>query len=81
MEHIIFHRESNKFDDILSDPIIKKNIRTKISCHQYLILNLNNDTKIMSYAILKYGEDVVNFNSIVPDRTPIPNKDYVPKRK
>lgn len=81
MEHIIFHRESNKFDDILQDPTIKKNIRTKISFRNYLILNLNDDTKIMSYAILKYGDDVVTFNSIAPDRTPIPNKDYTPQRK
>lgn len=81
MEHLIFHRESNNFDDILSDPTIKKNIRTKISFHQHLILNLNDDKKIMLYAMLKYGEDVVSFNSIVPDRTPVAGKDYQPKKK
>lgn len=81
MEHLIFHRESNKFDDILSDPIIKKSIKVKISCYQYLILNLNDDTKMLSYAMLKYGDDVVSFDTIAPDRSPIPNKDYVPKRK
>lgn len=81
MDHLIFYRESNKFDDILADPTIKKCAKTKISCYQHLILGLNDDKKIMSYAILKYGEDIISFDRIAPDRSPVPGKDYEPKRK
>jgi len=37
--------------------------------------------KILSYIMLKYGDDMQDFHSIVPDRTPVPNVDYVPIRK
>lgn len=80
MSYTIFHRENNNFNDILSDPVIKKAIRLKIKLYQYLILDLADD-KNKSYMMIKYGDDVTTMAHIIPDRTPIPNKDYVPKRK
>lgn len=31
--------------------------------------------------MLKYGDDVKDINNIIPDRTPVMNVDYIPKRK
>ncbi len=85
MKNFIFHRELNNFTDILSDSNIKKYIKTKINFDQYLILGFNNYdkevNKITSYIMLKYGEDIVDFTHVIPDRTPIPHKDYVPERR
>ena len=78
--YLIFHRENNKFNDILTDPVIKKAIRTKISFYQHLILELDTD-KNTTYAMIKYGDDTINVSQIVNDLSPIPGKDYVPIRK
>lgn len=80
MNYIVLYRASNKFKDILSDPVIKKAIRLKMSFNKYLILSLADD-KDTSYLILKYGDDVTSMANIIPDRSPKPNIDYVPKRK
>lgn len=80
MSYTVFYRESNKFDDILSDPVIKKSIRFKMSFKDFLILKLDDD-KNTSYMIIKYGDDVTSLGNFIPDRTPIPNKDYIPERK
>lgn len=80
MSYIIFHRESNNFSDILSDKAIKNSIRLKMSFRKHLIVELADD-KHTAYLMIKYGDDVVEMSHIIPDRTPIPNKDYVPERK
>jgi hypothetical protein len=80
MNYVVLYRESNKFKDVLSDSVIKKAIRLKMSFNKYLILGLADD-KDTSYLILKYGDDVTSMSNIIPDRTPKPNIDYVPKRK
>lgn len=80
----MFRRESNKFDDVLNDPTLKKQYKTKIQYSENLILGIPDEedtAKLLSYTLLKYGEDMIDFSSIVPDRTPIPNKDYTPIRK
>ena len=78
--YLIFNRESNKFNDILSDPVIKKSIRTKMSFYQHLILELDSE-KNTSYAVIKYGDDMTSMSNITPDRSPISGIDYVPERK
>ena len=80
MSYTVFYRESNNFKDILTDPVIKKAVRTRMSFRNHLILELVDD-KSTSYLILKYGDDVKSLSNIIPDRTPIPNKDYIPERK
>lgn len=80
MNYTAFHRESNNFNDILSDPIIKKALRMRITCTNFLIVELDND-KNLAYMMLKYGDDVVDLAHFIPDRSPIPDKDYTPKRK
>jgi len=80
MSYIVLQRESNNFKDILNDSVIKRNIRLKMSFTNHLILDFA-DEQTASYFMLKYGDDVVSMSHIVPNRTPIPNKDYVPERK
>lgn len=82
MKFYVFKRESNKFDDILKDVAVKPIIRYKIRYKDHLILGFSNDDeKIMSYMTLKYGDDMISFNDIAPDRTPIMGKDYTPARR
>jgi len=81
MKFLIFNRESNNFDDILKD--IKTN---KISCkmrfHNHLIVGFDwNKDDIQTLFTLKYGEDMINFSHIVPDRSPVMNRDYIPVKK
>lgn len=80
MSYTVFYRESNKFNDILSDPVIKKAIRFKMSFKDFLILKLDSDQNT-SYMIIKYGDDVISLSNFIPDRSPIPNKDYIPNKK
>lgn len=80
MSYTVFHRESNNFKDILSDTVIKKSIRMKMSFANHLIIQLADD-KDTAYLMIKYGDDVIQMSHIIPDRTPIPNRDYIPKRK
>ena len=84
MKFLIFTRESSNFDDILKDLTLKKQYKTKIEYRENLILGFPEDDefgKTLSYIMLKYGDDMKDFHSIVPDRTPIPNVDYVPVRR
>ena len=81
MKYITFWRESNRFDDILNDPVIAKLVRFKITWTNYLIVGIDDDIKnaqSVSYITLKYGDDMKS--DVVPDRSPIANIDYVPKR-
>ncbi len=84
MKFLMFTRESNNFDDILKDSSLIKKYKTKIQYAENLILGFPENKefgKILSYIMLKYGDDMQDFHSIVPDRTPVPNVDYVPIRK
>jgi hypothetical protein len=84
MKFLVFTRENNKFDDIINDYSLKRKYKTKIEYNDNLILGFPEDDdfgKTLSYIMLKYGDDMKDFHSIVPDRTPIPNVDYVPVRK
>lgn len=84
MKFLIFTRENSNFDDILKDSTLKKQYKTKIEYRENLILGFpeNDDFgKTLSYIMLKYGDDMRDFHSVVPDRTPVPNVDYVPVRK
>jgi hypothetical protein len=85
MKHIVFYRENNKFDDILTDKVIKKETSTKLQYYQHLIVGYYDykgaGDKTTSYILLKYGDDIKNFDSIVPDRSPIMGQDYVPDRR
>ena len=78
MKLLTFHRESNNFDDILSDPVVTVSMGMKITWHQGLLIDINNeDEKILSYIELKYGESI---SKICKDRTPIPYVDYLPQK-
>jgi hypothetical protein len=80
MKYYTFQRESNNFDDILNDTTIKKKIYVNISWKGYLMIGLDDhEDKLKSYVILKYGDELRN--SLTKNYTPIPNIDYIPRRK
>jgi hypothetical protein len=37
--------------------------------------------KEQSLFTLKYGDDMIDFGHIVPDRSPVMYRDYIPKKK
>lgn len=81
MKYITFKRESNKFDDILLDPVVKKLIKLRMTWTNYLVIGIEDDSKnaqSLSYITIKYGDDMES--EVVPDRSPIPGVDYTPKR-
>jgi len=79
MKHFTFYRESNKFDDILNDPTLKKHIYIKLQWYQHLTIGCNDLTEsIQGYLMLKFGEDLRSLTD--KNYTPIANVDYVPKR-
>lgn len=80
MKYFTFKRDFNNFDDILKDPPIKKFIKYKIRWSKHLMLGFSDDDESAhGYLVLKYGEELIN--PINRDFTPVPNVDYVPKRR
>ena len=81
MKYYTFYRESNKFDDILNDAILKKSIDEIVTWYQHLVIGVHETDKTdqnSSYITLKYGDEMQN--DLVKDRSPVPGIDYVPKR-
>jgi hypothetical protein len=83
MKYYTFYRESNNFDDILSDVIIKKFADTKLHWYKYLMVGISESIKdsdqYYSLLTLKYGEDMVS--SVCKDFTPVAGVDYIPKKR
>lgn len=80
MIHYTFFRESNDFNDILSDISLKKHIHLKLSWYQHLLIAFENiDDSIRGYIMLKYGDEVTKLTD--KDYTPVPNVDYKPIRR
>ncbi len=78
MKYLTFYREDNVFD-ILKDPVIKKIIDQKITWSKHLLIGMDDEhEKMFSYITLKYGDDMMK--EVVPDRSPKPGVDYIPKR-
>lgn len=82
MKYYIFYDEKSDFSELLNDHNLKKLLRLKIMWKQHLMLGSDNhDNELESYIILKYGDNLVNSRHLFKDRTPIPNVDYIVKRK
>ena len=81
MKYYTFFRESNNFDDILSDKPVKKIIATKIKWHQHLMIGIHKEGNEQNFSLitLKYGEDMIN--NLTKDFTPIAGVDYMPKKR
>ena len=79
MKYFTFKRESNDFDDILKDTIIKKLFSMKLQWRNHLMVGISEagNDGTFSYITLKYGDDMVT--DIVPDRSPVMYVDYLPK--
>ena len=80
MKNIFIYRESNEFDDILKDANLKRKISTTMKFANHLILGFKEDEGVISYFLLKYGDDVVDAADLIADRTPVMYKDYTPSR-
>lgn len=80
MKYYTFYRESNNFDDILSDVVIKKYIDEKVRWKNYLNIGVRDSSvnKVSIHITLKYGDELRT--DFIKDYSPIPNVDYVPKR-
>lgn len=81
MKTFVFKRENNKFDDILKNKVIKPAIREKYKFSEHLIIRVEDKPEVLAYLTLMYSEELLNLKDLVPDRTPKPNIDYMPKRK
>ena len=81
MKTFIFHRENNKFDDILKDKNIKSAIRETYIFDEHLIIRLEEKPEVLAYITLMFSEEFVRMKDLVPDRTPKPNIDYTPRKK
>jgi hypothetical protein len=81
MKYYTFKRESNDFSDFLKDANVKKYISTKIRWRNHLMVGISDKATdgVLGYIVLKYGDEMVN--PITKDYSPIPNVDYIPKRK
>lgn len=81
MKEFLIVRASNNFDDVLKDPNLKKKFSAIMQYNNSLLVQLDEDDSIISYMLLKYGEDIVDLTGVIPDRTPIAGKDYTIQRK
>jgi hypothetical protein len=81
MKYFTFYRESDKFDDILTDTIIKRYIKLKLSWCQHLMIGFDDleENHHLTYLALKYSDDMTTLDAT--DRTPVAGVDYMPKRK
>ena len=81
MKTFIFKRENSNFDDVLKDKNIKKYIVEKYMFTEHLIIRVEDAPEALAYITLMFSEELVSMKDLVPDRTPKPNIDYVPKKK
>lgn len=79
-EYYIFYRENNIFDDILTDPTVKKHIVERIFWDKHLRIRIryNKSSMIASYIILKYGDELRT--NLTKDYSPIIGIDYIVKK-
>lgn len=80
MNYMTFGGDDKILEEIASDSTIKPLITTKITWSGFMQLGLSDDLndEIRSYLVLKYGDYMKN--DLVKDFSPIPGKDYTPKR-
>jgi hypothetical protein len=82
MKYYTFYRENNNFDDILTDPSIKKFISEKIRWKNYLKIGIDDyqkeAEKVFFYINIKYGDEIRT--ELTKDYSPVANKDYIPIR-
>ena len=81
MKTFIFKRENNNFDDILKDKNIKSAIKETYTFDEHLIIRLEEKPEVLAYITLMFSEEFISMKDLVPDRTPKPHIDYVPKKK
>lgn len=81
MKTFIFKRENRNFDDILKDKTIKRAIRQKFQFGDYLIIQVKETPGVLAYVPLMFSEELVYVYDLFPNRTPVPNVDYIPTKR
>lgn len=82
MKTFIFHRENNNFDDVLKDKTIKSVIVEKYQFDEHLIIRVKDEPEgVHAYITLLFSEELKSMRDLVPDRTPKPKIDYIPRQK
>ncbi len=79
---MLFHSKDDTHLEILADKNIKQVILTKLTWDKYLMLFFNEEKledSTKSYIQLRYGDYVQNIENLIPDRSPVMWKDYIPK--
>ena len=76
MKYYTFKGNKTELNDILTDAVIGKKIRTKLISEQHLIAGIEVDEQTESYVVIKFGDYMT---PICKDRSPVMFKDYWPK--
>ena len=81
MKYYTFYRESNKFDDIVNDIVIKKYVDEVITWKNFLRLGIVEcfENKVNIHITLKYGDEMRN-QLTNKDYKPIMGIDYIPNK-
>lgn len=80
MNYYIFKKENNDFTEFFNDPTLKPLFKFKLKFYQHLILGLEDDSKdgLFSYICLKYGDFLVDTDTMFKNFSPKMHKDYTP---
>lgn len=80
MKYFTFDRESENFDDILTDPVLKKVRSMRIEYPGSLMIGFDEENRnaasLISYITIKYCDDIKS--DVVVDHSPKPYIDYIP---
>lgn len=81
MNNFYFKGTKQELDAIVTDIAIKKQIECKLRWSNFLLIQLKVSAKEehKSYIMLKYGDLAVEMSYLIPDRSPVMFKDYMPK--
>ena len=74
-----FYDSNNDFTDLTKDRVVKAHFKISWNNHTMLGFEDEADEKMLGYILIKYWEMIRNPFEL--DRTPIPNVDYIPKRR
>lgn len=74
-----FTGEKAELNELIKDSTLKSSIICKIRWDNMLIIKLKENEKDASYLMLKYGHLQIDASNLIPDRSPILYKDYLPK--
>ena len=81
MNSFYFKGDKEDLNEILKDPVIKKNLEVSLRWSNFLFLQFISRAadEHKSYVMLKYGHLATEISYLIPDRRPVMFKDYTPR--